>query len=197
MYSLPTSAAYRQHYRFQQNQLATMLDFDQYMAQLGGLCSVLAMDWLQARLCQRTFVVSVHTLRDNAWALTSAPDHPPLAYCAPLPQGAAQALSLAQCRAVLAWLPAQGGLALPLTATPEQAVQAVQAAMLCVVREDDNYTMFDCDSGEYSAVGLDDCARWLFDLCALRAAAGLASHWCADLSPMIFRAPRLHIRQYA
>ncbi|WP_338845985.1 hypothetical protein V8J88_19860 [Massilia sp. W12] len=178
MYRLPASIAYRLEYAFCQQELDDMLGCKSHMAQLGGVGAVLALDWLQARLCQRAFVLSMHSLREP-W-LSSQPALPP-AQRAPLNAASpGAAFSQAGAQDLLQQLGCHSGMLLRLDGD-------TRSHQLCIVRQSDSWLMFDPDSGEYRADSLAGCAQWLHDLCQLRQA------WrggCLSVdAPLIFRAP--------
>lgn len=179
MYFLPSSPHYRLHYPFNQHELDDMLGCKSHMAQMGGVSAVLALDWLQARLCQRAFVLCMHSVREP-W-LRSQPALPPAQNASAAGNTSGCALDSVLAQETLRQLPAQSGMLLRLDG-------GASSHPLCIVRQGELWLMFDCDSGEYSADSLAGCAQWLHDLCQLRQ-AWRGGGCLSEDAPLIFRAP--------
>ncbi len=194
MFTLPNSNQYTLNFAFCQTDLPDIQGFDDAVKAKHGICSVLAMDWLQARLNNTSFIVSMQSV----WAkekqfkkLEYSFARVYANYCPDLRLGATRSwkISPESCLAAINLIPNHGGIAIHLGVSLDRRDAGDGAHVVAVVRNGNQYKMFDCNFGEFTADSARNCAAWLNTLCNhVREARGKYIDWAVNLHPIVFTA---------
>ncbi|MBI3229837.1 MAG: hypothetical protein HYZ45_06565 [Burkholderiales bacterium] len=171
MDALPNSDSYTLESPFCQLEMTDIPGMGRKVERAGGICWILTMDWLEARLQDKAFVVSKFSVRQKYlqnekiasgglnWKDAYKQYKPNLTLGASTDSGMGKAACIATATAI-----ALGKGALLHLGSGLDNMNADSHA-IGIVKINGGYRMFDSNFGEYSTTSLQKCARWIFDVC--------------------------------
>ncbi|WP_338845983.1 YopT-type cysteine protease domain-containing protein [Massilia sp. W12] len=172
MFYMQQSNQYTLNYSFCQTDTTSVKGvndgFDDAVRAEHGICCVLGLDWLEAKLRNQAFVVTWQSIYANARmfnTLEAAYDKVYANYCPNLRRGNIYSYDItsANCLSAVNQIQNPGGIAIHLGVSLDR--NDASGHMVCIVRNGRQYKMFDSNFGEYTASSARACAHWLHTLC--------------------------------
>lgn len=194
MDALPISNLYQLEYGFAQGEMPGAEAIADKVREAHGICWILAMDFLDATLNDKAFVVSMSSVHQKNreiqkiyangspdWNINYGNYKPNLR----LGQSRNLALDVVNCNAC-AHLLGNGNAALLHLGQGLDSNETSHA--LAIVKKGGTYHMFDPNIGVFTSNSANNCGRWIYDICDFVRSGGRGKYrtWAEKISPVRF-----------